>query len=179
MSDPRDIEIDLARALAARRDQVSAQVLTLYIPNRDRNGNEFGTQRYWLLEAGKLLAKIGGGFTIMPPVEGGWVDPATERTVWEQPVLIYTYVHPDEFRKHLPELRSFLHRMGRETKQGEVALEFHNRFYRITDFDPDVATGQAEIAEAVRMADMEHSEQDAARSQNPVHRRSPHAGRKP
>jgi hypothetical protein len=35
----------------------------------------------------------------------------------------------------LPELRSFLHRMGRETRQGEVAFEFDGRFYRIRGFD--------------------------------------------
>jgi len=28
-----------------------------------------------------------------------------------------------------------LHRLGRETQQGEVAVEFDGRFYRITSFD--------------------------------------------
>jgi hypothetical protein len=29
----------------------------------------------------------------------------------------------------------FLHRMGRETNQGEIAFEFDGRFYRIRNFD--------------------------------------------
>ena len=28
----------------------------------------------WVLEAAELLSEIGGGFTILPPVEGGWVN---------------------------------------------------------------------------------------------------------
>jgi hypothetical protein len=35
----------------------------------------------------------------------------------------------------LPRLREFLHRMGRETNQGEIAFEFDGRFYRIRTFD--------------------------------------------
>ncbi len=86
------------------------------------------------MEAAALLAKIGGGVTILPPVEGGWVNNAGD-IVWEHPVLVYTFIRPAQFRSALAELRQFLHRMGRETRQGEVALEFDGRFYRIRKFD--------------------------------------------
>ncbi len=134
MKPPRDegSELDLAGALGARAE-TSAQALVLYVPDRDRHGIELGTQRKWVLEAAKLLARIGGGVTIDPPVEGGWRDPATGEIVWERPVLLYTYVRSEEFVSLLPELRAFLHRMGRETKQGEVALEFDREFFRITE----------------------------------------------
>jgi hypothetical protein len=85
-------------------------------------------------EAADLLARIGGGVTILPPVEGGWVDDSGE-IVWERPVLVYTFIRPTEFRDLLPRLREFLHRLGRETRQGEVAFEFDGRFYRIRTFD--------------------------------------------
>jgi hypothetical protein len=120
-------EHDLAAALGASEGGVSTQVLTLYIPNKDRDNNEFGTQRKWVLEAGQLLAKIGGGFTIMPAVEGGWVNPEGGDLIWENPVLIYTYVKWENFLANLPALREFLHRMGRETGQGEVAVEFDRK----------------------------------------------------
>lgn len=129
-----NIEVDIGEALGATSDEISSQVLSLYIPNKDKNNEEFGTQRKWLLEAAEILAKIGGGFTIMPPVEGGWVNEAGV-IIFENPVVIYTYVKPEEFIAHLPTLREFLHRMGRETNQGEVAFEFDHRFYRITTFD--------------------------------------------
>lgn len=85
---------------------------------------------------GGLLARIGGGVTIMPPAEGGWFDTENDRVIWERPVVVYTYVKPDLFLKRLADLRVFLHRLGREANQGEVAVEFDGAFYRITKFDP-------------------------------------------
>ena len=57
--------------------------------------------------------------------------------MWEEPVKLYTYVNADAFEAHLGELRGFLHRLGVETKQGEVALEFDGIFLRITDYDAE------------------------------------------
>ncbi len=123
----------LGEAMGAS-DETSVQVLTLYIPNKDRHNVEFGQQRKWVLEAAGLLARIGGGVTIMPPAEGGWVD-HMGGIVWESPVIIYSFVKPKLFSESVPALREFLHRMGRETNQGEVAFEFDGWFYRITEFD--------------------------------------------
>jgi hypothetical protein len=127
---------DLVAALGASKE-LSPQVLRLYIPNKDRHSREFGCQRKWVLEAANLLAKIGGGVTMLPAAEGGWYDPENDTIVWENPILVYTYVKPDLFEQHLPELRRFLHRLGRETDQGEVALEFDGDFYRINQYDPN------------------------------------------
>ena len=92
-----------------------------------------------MLQAAELLAHIGGGVTIMPPVEGGWLNPEEGRIVWENPVIVYAYVKFEGFEKRLPGLREFLHRMGRETNQGEVVVEFDGTFYRITTFDAEGA----------------------------------------
>lgn len=105
--------MDLSKSLGAGGG-TSVQCLTLYIPNRDRDGREVPGQRSWVLRAAGLLAKIGGGVTIMPPVEGGWVREDGE-LIWENPVLVYTFIRPAEFRRHLKELRHFLHLLGRET----------------------------------------------------------------
>ncbi len=113
---------------------ISVQCLTVYVPDRDKDGNILRDQRRWVLEGAELLARIGGGVTIMPPVEGGWVNDAGQ-IVWENPILIYTFIRPVPFRALLPELRAFLHKLGRETHQGEVAIEFDGKFYRITKFD--------------------------------------------
>jgi hypothetical protein len=79
---------------------------------------------------------MGRGVTIMPPAEGAWYDEENDRIVWEHPVLGYTYIVPEPFLQRLGELREFLHRMGRETNQGEVVCEFDGQFYRITSYDP-------------------------------------------
>jgi hypothetical protein len=121
-------------SLVGASEETSVQVLTLYIPNKDRKNQEIGNQRKWVVEAAKLLAGIGGGVTIMPPVEGGWVDPDGV-IVWESPVVVYSFIKPEPFSKTVQKLREFLHRLGRETNQGEVAFEFDGWFYRITKFD--------------------------------------------
>jgi len=49
-------------------------------------------------------------------------------------VIVYSYILPDAFAQALHRIREFLHRMGRETNQGEIAFEFHEEFYRIRRF---------------------------------------------
>jgi hypothetical protein len=130
---PDEVELDLAEALGAADS--SSQCFSVYVPNKDCKGEEIGNQRKWVLEAIRLLSEINGGATAMPPVEGGWLSDQKE-IVWENPVVVYSFVRPDEFIANLPWIREFLHRMGRETNQGEVAVEFDGRFYRIRKFDP-------------------------------------------
>jgi hypothetical protein len=134
MSQPEDadsIEMNIAAEFGAA--EASSQVFSIYVPNKDRDGNEIGNQRQWVLDALKLLGPVGGGATAMPPVEGVWIDDQGE-FVWENPVVVYTYIKPDEFAAGLRQIREFLHRLGRETKEGEIAFEFDGRFYRIRQF---------------------------------------------
>ena len=126
-------ELDLASALGAE-PAYSAHCFTVYIPNKDQNGKEIGNQRMWVLEALRLLSTINGGASAMPPVEGAWMNDTSE-VIWENPVVVYSFVRTSEFLKNLPILREFLHRLGRETNQGEIAFEFQERFYRIQTLD--------------------------------------------
>ena len=127
--------ISLNEAFGAS-EQSSVQVLTVYVPNKDRDGKELSDQHEWIRKVADLLARIGGGVTIMPPVEGGWLR-EDGVIIWEQPVLVYTYIKADAFEEHLPQLRRLLHRMGRETNQGEIAVEFDRVFYRIQRYDEE------------------------------------------
>jgi hypothetical protein len=113
----------------------TVQEEALDIPNKDKNDREIGNQRRWVLDAIRLLSELNGGATSLP-AEGGWLsDEGT--IILEHPVIVYSHVkHPAEFRQNLPRLREFLHRMGRETNQGEIAFEFDNAFFRIRAFDP-------------------------------------------
>ncbi len=126
-------EVDLATSLGSDGG-VSTQCFTVYVPNKDCNGQEIRNQRKWVLEAIRLLSEINGGATAMPPVEGGWLNDQGE-VVWENPVLVYSFIRPDPFLNNLPRLREFLHRLGRETNQGEIAFEYDGCFFRIRKFD--------------------------------------------
>src|SRR5256885_13288165 len=52
----------------------------------------------------RLLSEINGGATAMPPVEGAWMDEKGV-IIWENPVLVYSFVRTEGFLKNLPRLR--------------------------------------------------------------------------
>jgi hypothetical protein len=128
-----ELELDLSSELGSE-PAVSSQCISIYIPNKDKSGREIGDQRKWVLEAIQLLSEINGGATAMPPVEGAWMNDDTQ-LIWEHPVVVYSFIVFDRFVSSLPRLREFLHRLGRETKQGEIAFEFDGQFHRIRRFD--------------------------------------------
>ena len=136
------IEINLKELLGAEKEP-SIQQLTLYIPNKDKAGEEIKGLHTWIKEARKVLTIIGGGSTTMPPADGTWLkksvdsikDLKSEDIVWEKTTMIYTYVYPDRLKKNLKLLREFLHRFGYRTNQGEVSIEFAGRFYKIRKYD--------------------------------------------
>ena len=100
MTETQPESVGLAGELGADGG-TSVQCFSIYIPDKDQQGNEIGNQRKWVLEA----------------------------------LDLYSYVVPDVFLADLPRIRQFLHRMGRETNQGEVAFEFDGQFYRIRQYD--------------------------------------------
>ena len=128
------LPVNLAEALGAE-PSYSIQCFTVYIPNKDKADQEFGTQRRWVLEAIELLSSINGGATAIP-VEGGWKNDEG-KLILEDPVVVYSYIADAVlFASQLPRVREFLHRLGRETNQGEIAFEMNTEFYRIRQFDP-------------------------------------------
>ncbi len=129
------LEVVLANILGAK-DEPSIQQLTLYIPNKDKNGRQIKNLNRWIKEAQKVLTSFGGGSTAMPPADGTWLNPENKKIIWEKTTIVYTYIDPDRFEANVGFLREFLHRFGRETKQGEVVLEFDGKFYRIREYDP-------------------------------------------
>ena len=138
------VETSLVEIVGAE-EEPSIQQLTLYIPNKDKNGNEISNLDVWIKEARKLLTIIGGGATALPPAGGSWIslenaikdvtDLRDEDIIWEKTTIIYIFIKADSFLNSLKSLRRFLHSFGRETNQGEVVFEFGGRFFRILDFD--------------------------------------------
>src|SRR3989442_922948 len=119
-------ELDLAAALGAERE-ASTQVLSIYIPNKNRHGRPINTR-----------PRIGEGYTTTPPHDGGW-ESEGGRVRREKTVIIYTYIKPERFIAHLPALRELLHRFGRKTDQEVVVAELSGPegswFFRIKEYD--------------------------------------------
>src|SRR6266478_6509547 len=99
-----DRQLDLAAALGAERE-ASTQVLSLYIPNKNRHGRLIKTVP-WIRGAQEILTRIGEGYTTTPPHDGGW-ESAGGRVRRERTVIVYTYIKPERFIAHLPALREF------------------------------------------------------------------------
>src|SRR4051812_15705661 len=123
----------LAAELGAE-EGFSTQRLCLYIPDRDKEGGEVRDYERWVMEAREILSRIGGGATALPPADGTW-EKEGGAILWERTRLVYCFVDPDRFEANIPNLRSFLHRFGRDTNQGEVVAEFDGRFYRMRTYD--------------------------------------------
>src|SRR6266571_2844332 len=101
------MELDLGKELGAS-EQPLGQRLTLYVPNKDRNGALIEGHEDWCKEAQEILTAIGGGATAFPPVEGTWRKP-DGTDLWEETKIIYTYVDPDKMVANMARLREFLH----------------------------------------------------------------------
>lgn len=125
--------MDLAGELGAA-EAFSTQRLCLYIPDKDQDGSEVHDYENWVKEAREILSRIGGGTTALPSADGTWEKDNGE-ILWERTRLVYCFIDPDHFEANISNLRSFLHRFGRETNQGEVVVEFDGRFYRIKSYD--------------------------------------------
>jgi hypothetical protein len=92
---PSEQPVDLTAAFGAETG-VAVQCFAIYIPDKDRNDQDIGNQRRWVLDAIALLCDNNGGATAIP-VEGGWLSPEG-RTILEHPVIVYSYVtQPDRF----------------------------------------------------------------------------------
>ena len=131
MADKPNIE----RTLGATYPVGASQVV-LFVPDRNRVG-AFIDQDYWVDQALGILGKLFRGATAFPPGRGVWRDDDVgEKILKEQTVMVVSYVNPKLLTAHaLRSLRDFLHRLGRETQQGEVGVVINSKYYGISRYD--------------------------------------------
>ncbi|MGA7782474.1 MAG: hypothetical protein WCA85_32840 [Paraburkholderia sp.] len=126
------VDLDIAEVFGA--SETRQQRFAIYIPNKDQNGQPV-EQAQWLTKALTLLSEICGGATAMPPVRGAWLNSETKNLVIEEPILVYTYIDPKPFVDKIQEIVDLVHEIGRETNQGQMAIEFESVLYLI-DIEP-------------------------------------------
>lgn len=112
-----------------------SELITLFIPDKDRFGRRIDQDR-WTDEALGVLGRLFRGATAFPPGKGVWRDDSRGgRMLREVTVMVMSYVPRTELAKHLVTLRAFLHRFGRETHQGEVGIVIRHTYYSISRYD--------------------------------------------
>ena len=128
-------KLNIKRALGATHPEGASQVV-LFIPDLDREGAPID-QQYWIEECLRVMGKLFRGATAFPRGRGVWRDDeAGERLLEEQTVMVVSYVDRKLLTTStLRSLRDFLHRFGRESRQGEVGIVIDSKYYGISRYD--------------------------------------------
>lgn len=130
---------DFAGTLGASK--AASTLLVLFVPSKDRD-NRLIDQAYWVNEALGVLGTLFGGATAFPQGRGVWRDDAQGgRLLFDAPVVIQCYTNEPALEQQVEALRRFLHRLGREARQGAVGLVI-DRDYLEIDFPLQAATGR-------------------------------------
>ncbi|HSL83283.1 MAG TPA: hypothetical protein VLF66_10945 [Thermoanaerobaculia bacterium] len=114
-----------------RTDRVASTVLVLFIPSVDRYDEPID-QDHWVSEALRVCGQLFGGATAFPQGRGVWRDDARGgRLVYDAPVILQSYTTDEALNEKADSLRDFLHRMGREARQGAVGLVIDRDYLEI------------------------------------------------
>jgi len=112
-------------------DKAEGTVLVLFVPSVDRLEEPID-QEYWETESLTVLGDLFGGATAFPQGRGVWRD--DERggeLVFDAPVIVQCYTSVEAIEERADELRSFLVRMGEETRQGAVGFVIDRTYLEI------------------------------------------------
>jgi hypothetical protein len=120
---------DFAGALGASK--AAAALLVLFIPSKDRSNRPID-QGYWVEEALTVLGTLFGGATAFPQGRGVWRDDAQGgKLLFDEPVVMHCYTSANMLEQQMSALGEFLHRMGREARQGAIGLVIDDDYLEI------------------------------------------------
>ena len=122
------VQLDIGEAFSAA--VALADRFSVYVPNQDRDGNAV-EQAFWIDRCLRLLSEISGGATAMPPLRGAWLNPTTDALVVEEPVIVYSFIKPEEFARRIRDVVDLVNEIGRATNQGQMAIAFNQTLFLI------------------------------------------------
>jgi hypothetical protein len=125
----------VATGLGATRPVGTSQFV-LFVPSVTRDGEPIDHDQ-WVNQALDTFAALFRGATAFPRGLGRWRDDERGgRLVTDQPTIVTSYADPREITpESIARLRAFLHRLGREARQGEIGIVFDQQYIGITAYD--------------------------------------------
>jgi len=109
----------------------ASTLLVLFIPSKDRHDRPID-QDHWVRQALAILGEHFRGATAFPKGLGVWRDDAQGgKLLYDEPVVIQCYTSATLLELQAPALRDFLHRLGREARQGAVGLVIDRDYLEI------------------------------------------------
>ena len=107
-------------------------LVVLFVPSVERDGVTAINQEHWVDAALEVFGHLFGGATAFPQGKGVWRDDAQAgQLLFDEPVVIQCYTSEQALEQQAPALRDFLHRMGREARQGAVGLVIDRDYLEI------------------------------------------------
>ena len=121
--------------ILASETELNSKLFVLFIPSKDKDGNDLSDEDMWATSAADMFTRIFGGATEMPPAKGKWYNEESDEIITEAVVLVHSYARDSAINQEsIQRIGEFCHRMGRETRQGEVALLVDGVFHRMREF---------------------------------------------
>jgi hypothetical protein len=112
-------------------------LMVLFIPSADRGGKTLLNQDEWKRNALEFFGTNYGGATAMPRAEGIWRDDENSgNLVPDFPILLHCYMTEDQAsdKKLQAKIGAFCRKLGKEMKQGEVAIVLDGVFHTFSHF---------------------------------------------
>jgi hypothetical protein len=132
----REIARPDVKTILGSEDEPNSVLFILFIPSKDKDGNDLDDHEVWAANGAELLTRLFGGATRMPVASGHWLNEETDEIITEDVALVHSYARMSDAANEgkLKALAVFLHNMGKTTKQGEVAVLIEDVFHRIRRF---------------------------------------------
>jgi hypothetical protein len=110
-------------------------IVILFVPSQTRDGDHLDHD-FWRDQALEVMAGLFGGATAIA-CQGAWRDDERAGAIlMERNSTVQSYMAKSAWNKTTATaLAKFLHRMGRESSQGEIALVVNGVFFQIREFD--------------------------------------------
>ena len=117
-------------------------LLTLFIPDRDKEGNKIKGHSNWVKKAQFMMTLIGGGSTTTAAM-GTWLDPqkklmvkkiSPKDLVWERTSIVQTDASQENISEGFNEFYKFVNEFGKNTSQGAVRYEIDKVAHEVSEY---------------------------------------------